>query len=155
MAIEPEELPSANIRAPAYYIARARTPCPHCRAITTVTALALGPGHEIWDDDKEGWHSVPANAFLFHLAAVSLAVHARLTRAAPNLTFDSCWTNHCEHCQARLDDQFVHGEPGSGFTPLNEDAAAEILLTEIVEPFEASAAGYSLEPEFFSRMARR
>jgi hypothetical protein len=156
MAIDPEELPplpSANIRAASYYIARTRIPCPHCGAITPLTAVALAPAHETLQDGEE-WQSVPANAFLFYLEAVSHAVYARLRRTAPKFFFESYWVNHCEHCERILGDHEVHGEPGRGFTPLSEDEAVRIVLTEVAEPFEALADGYSLEPEFFARMRR-
>lgn len=155
MAIDPEDpLPSANVRAASYYIARTRMPCPHCGAITPLTAVALAPAHETWDDDSQAWQSVQANAFLFFLEAVSITVHARLCRAVPTFVFDSYWANTCEHCERLLDDQQVHGEPGFGFTPQSEDEAADIVLTQVSEPFEARASGYSLEPEFFARMRR-
>ena len=145
-------LPGANVRAATYYIARTRIPCPHCGAVTALTAVALAPGHETLDDDTEEWQSVPANAFLFYLEAVSCTVTARLRRAAPGFCFDSHWLNRCQHCDRTLADQEVHGEPGRGFTPLDAQQAAGILLTEIAEPFEALAGGYTLEPEFFAQM---
>jgi hypothetical protein len=155
MAIDPEEaFPSANVRAASYYIARTRMPCPHCGAVTPLTAVALPPVHETRDGESEEWQCVQGNAFLFHLQAVSVAVHARLCRTASNLVFDSYWANSCEHCERILDDQQVHGEPGCGFTPQSGDEAAGIVLTEVSEPFEACAAGYSLEPEFFAQMRR-
>jgi hypothetical protein len=155
MAIDPEEaLPNANVRAASYYIARTSMPCPHCGAITRLTAVALAPAHETCDGESEEWQAMAANAFLFYLEAVSITVHARLIQAAPNLAFDSYWANHCEHCERIVGDHEVHGEPGRGFTPQSGDDAARIVLTEIVEPFEASAAGYSLEPEFFALMRR-
>jgi len=155
MALDPEDpLPTANVRAASYYIARTRIPCPHCGAVTPLTAVALAPAHQTWDDDSQEWQSVQANAFLFYLEAVSITVHARLCRPVPTFVFDCYWANHCEHCERILDDQHVHGEPGCGFTPLSEDEAADIILTEVAEPFEACASGYSLEPEFFARMRR-
>jgi hypothetical protein len=158
MAIDSEEntdLPSANVRAASYYIARTHIRCPHCGVNTQLTGVALAPDHETFDDEAEAWQSVAANAFLFNIQAVSCPVYSRLSRAAPNLCFASCfWLNHCEHCRRELADHEVHGEPGRGFTPLNEDDAANILLTEIAEPFEALTAGYSLEPDFFAGMRR-
>jgi hypothetical protein len=155
MAIDPEETsPSANVRAASYYIARTHAPCPHCGAVTPLTAVALAPAHETWDSESEEWQLVAANALLFCIEAVSAAVHAQLRRAAPNFVFASGWANRCVHCDRMLDDQEMHGEPGCGFTPCSEHAAAHILLTEVAEPFQAFAAGYSLEPEFFSQMRR-
>jgi hypothetical protein len=157
MAIEAEEvdpLPSANVRAASYYIARTHVACPHCGAITPLTGVALGAGHETLEEACEEWQAAPANAFLFFLEAVSQAVQERLYQMAANVRFNCYWANHCEHCERILDDHDVHGEPGRGFTPLSEAEAAHIVLTEVAEPFEASAAGYSLEPEFFACMLR-
>jgi hypothetical protein len=158
MAIDPEDLLSlarANVRAASYYIARTHIPCPHCGTVTPLIAVALPPTHETLDEESDEWQSVPANAFLYYLEAVSSTVHAYLRRAAPNFRFASYWANHCEHCERILGDDQAHGEPGCGFTPTGEDEAADIILTEVPEPFEAFAAGYSLEPEFFARMRRR
>lgn len=157
MAIDPErasDLSNANVRAASYYIARTQISCPHCGATTPLTGVALAPDHETLDDETGEWQSVPANAFLFYLEAVSYAVHLRLRGAAPNLQFESYWVNHCQHCAQALGDHEVHGEPGGGFTPLSEEDAANIVLTAVAEPFEAMAAGYSLEPDFFAGMRR-
>jgi hypothetical protein len=157
MAIVPEDLrplASANVRAASYYIARTHIPCPHCGAVTPLVAVALPPAHETLDDESRDWQSVCANAFLHCLEAVSCTVRAHLRSAAPNFRFVNHWANHCEHCERILADDQVHGEPGCGFTPIGEDEAADIILTEVSEPFEACAAGYSLEPEFFARMRR-
>jgi hypothetical protein len=157
MANDPErppDLPNANVRAASYYIARTSISCPHCGANTLLTGVALAPDHETLDEEAGEWQSVPANAFLFYLEAVSYTVHLQLCRAAPNLRFESYWVNHCQHCGRALGDHEVHGEPGRGFTPLSEDDAADIVLTVVAEPFEALAAGYSLEPDFFAGMRR-
>ncbi len=157
MAIDPEDLMSlavANVRSASYYIARTHIPCPHCGAVTPLIAVALPADHETLDDESDEWQPVPANAFLYCLEAVSCSVDARLRNMAPTFRFASYWANHCEHCERILGDDQVHGEPGCGFTPICEDEAADIILTEVAEPFAAFAAGYSLEPEFFARMRR-
>jgi len=154
-------LPDANIRAASYYLARTCVACPHCGAATLLTALALAPGHETRDDDTEDWEPVPANAFLFYTAAVSGTVYWRLRRDAPNLRFvpgetgNSYWANHCQHCGLLIGDDALHGEPGvHGFALCSEAHAASIARIDVREPFEALAAGYALEPEFFRLMRR-
>jgi hypothetical protein len=156
MAIDPQQpdRPNANVRAASYYIAQTQILCPHCGATTLLTGVALAPDHETLDDEAGEWQSIAANAFLFHLEAVSYTVHLQLREAAPNLHFESYWVNHCQHCARVIGDHEVHGEPGRGFTPLSEFDAASIVLTAVAEPFEASAAGYSLEPDFFALMRR-
>jgi len=153
--------PSANLRAAGYYIARSSAACPHCRATTRLTALAVAPGHEIRDDDSDDWLPVAANAFCFHVAAVSPSVYRRLREEAANFKFvlcetgAACWANHCQHCGAALGDDELHCEPGAhGFVPCSEAHASGITLVEVREPFEVSAGGVALEPEFFEFMRR-
>ena len=150
------------MRAASYYIARTCVACPHCAAATWLTALALPPGHDTREDDTDDWQPVPASAFLFYVAAVSRAVWRRLRRDSPNLSFassettgNSYWANRCQHCELLLGDEILHGEPVIyGFTPCSEAHAASITLIEVFEPFEALAAGYTLDPEFFALMRR-
>ena len=52
-----------------------------------------------------------------------------------------------------LDDHELHCEPGA-FMASSEEAAANIELVRIPEPFAAVAAGYAMEPEFFARMRK-
>ena len=155
-------LPSANVRAAGYYIARTWTACPHCGVATLLTALAVGAGHEIRDEESDDWETVAAHALNFYITAVSVPVHRQLRRLAPNFKFVADevtgfagWVNHCEHCGRLVDDDLLHVEPGGqGFVPCGEDQAAHVFLMAVDEPFEALAAGYALEPEFFAFMQR-
>jgi hypothetical protein len=155
------DAPSANLRAAGYYIARSSAACPHCGTATGVTALAVAPGHETRDDESDDWLPVAANAFCFHVAAVSPAVCRRLLEEASNFrlvaseTGSAHWANHCEHCGSELSDDELHCEPGAhGFVPCSEAQASGITLVEVPEPFEASVGGVALEPEFFEFMRR-
>jgi hypothetical protein len=155
-------LPNANLRAARYYIAHTRAACPRCGAATLLTALALGPGHEICDEESDDWQPVEAHAFCFHVAAVSPGVYRRLRRDAPNFEFvsgdttgNSGWVNHCQHCSAVISDDELHGEPGvHGFVLCSKQHAANVALIEVRESFEAAAGGYALEPEFFGFVER-
>jgi hypothetical protein len=155
-------LPNANIRAAGYCIAHTRAACPHCGCATLLSALVLEAGHETREDDSDDWQPVGANAFIFNVAAVSAAVYTRLRKDAPNLRFVfhepsgiSYWANHCRHCGLSIGDDEVHGEPGiHGFVLCSEAHAAGVDLIEVCEPFEASAGGYALEPEFFAFVRR-
>jgi hypothetical protein len=151
------------LRADRYYIARTRAACPHCGSMTCLTALAVAPGHETREDETDDWQPVEASGFCFHLIALSPAVCRRLRNEAPNFKFvasattvsDAHWANHCEHCGLTLSDDELHGEPGlHGFVPCSEAQAANVVLVEVREPFEAAAGGVALEPEFFRFMRR-
>ncbi len=88
-------------------------------------------------------------------------VRSRLNRLWPLFRFahsavtsSSYWANHCEHCGTLLGDHELHCEPDGAFMPSSETAAADIELLTIREPFEAVAAGYAVEPEFFGLLRK-
>jgi hypothetical protein len=144
----------ANIRSSSYYIAQASARCTRCDGWTSVTALALPPNHETLEENQ--WQRVAANAFLFTLSGLQQSVATRLAHVAPGFHFSAtaCWENHCEHCGATLSEAELHCEVGC-FMPGDEQEARAVHLVRVAEPFTATAAGYSLEPEFFDHMQRR
>ena len=71
--------------------------------------------------------------------------------AYSEVTWNSYWANHCEHCDSLLPDHELHCEPGV-FMPTNESEATNIELLKIDEPFSVEATGYALEPEYFAFM---
>lgn len=156
----------ANIRAPGYFVLRADAACRHCGRSTALLALSVPSDHETLElpEDSEGagiWQRAGANALLFFVQELPDSVQRRLCELSQSFRpghgpapLNSYWANHCEHCRAFIDDHELHCEPGGAFTPASEQAAADLRLLPIPEPFEAVAAGYSLEPEFFSCMRR-
>jgi hypothetical protein len=153
-------LADANIRSRNYYVARATAECPGCGLHTRLLALALPHLHETLDPEDD-WERVDASAFLFYVEQLPDAVRHRLEPlsrhyrpAQSAATQTTYWANHCEHCGSMLDDHEQHCEPDGAFFPTSEAAAANVELLRISEPFEAAAAGYALEPEFFSFMRR-
>jgi hypothetical protein len=152
-----------NVRCAAYYVASARVPCWFCRSSTLVLALGLPPNHEVLEDEGEtaAWHAVHANAFVFHVTSLPKSVEARLSQlsakfyvAHSDTTHNSYWANHCDHCGRFLADQELHCEPEGPFSPSSEAEASRLFLATIDAAFEASAAGYALEPEFFKFMRK-
>jgi hypothetical protein len=150
------QFPEANIRSPGYYIAQTTMRCLSCGRWTRVLALAVPPPHEILIEDQ--WQAANVSAFLFYVTALPDGVCRRLTgnssffrpgRAAGGS--DPCWANHCEHCDAPVSDDELHCEPG-GFMPEHADAAPAISLIAVWEAFQAAAAGYAADPEFFAHM---
>jgi hypothetical protein len=151
-----------DVLSRSYYIARTSVQCGNCGRTTTVLALALPPDHETLNVDAEDadWQIAGADAFLFHVTDLSPFVQRRLLelsqthrRISNGSGSKLGWANHCEHCGSAIDDQDLHCEPG-GFMPMSEADAANIELTHIEEMFEAAAAGYALDPEFFSFMRK-
>jgi hypothetical protein len=165
-------LADANIRSQTYYIARTHGRCWHCGLSTRLLALAIPDGHETLDEDAQAdadggepasnaWQPANANAFLFYVGHLTDRVLGRLNQLSPFFrlahspaTLSSYWANHCEHCGTLLGDHELHCEPDGAFMPSSEAAAANIHLVRISEPFQAAAAGYAFEPEFFGFMRK-
>jgi len=161
---EDQLLPDANIRSPTYCIASTTAPCCHCGLSTRLLALAMPHDHETLDANAEAdaaWQRANTSALLFYVEHLAEAIQARLTQLSRQfrpehsaVTLSTYWANHCEHCGALLEDHELHCEPEGAFMASSEIAAGNIQLIEIHEPFEAVAAGYSFEPEFFRFMRK-
>jgi hypothetical protein len=162
-AVEPP--PEANVRSPFYYVAGADCRCWRCGASTRLLALAVPPSHETLDGDSphlpEAWQRANFNAFLFYVERLPESVQTWLSELSRHFrleystaTLSAYWANHCEHCGALLEDHELHCEPDGAFLPLSETAARGIEILQVNEPFEASAAGYAFEPEFFRFMRK-
>jgi hypothetical protein len=153
------DLPYPKFRSRTFLLAQRLTNCWYCGGTTRVAAVGLPVDHEVLDDDEESdalaWQSVADVALLFFIEKLSKNVRKRLRTLAPRFqlmhgapTQDSYWVNHCEHCNAVLDDHELHCEPGDTFVPISEADGSEIRLAEIHEAFHARAGGYSLAPQF-------
>jgi hypothetical protein len=146
---------AATVRSANYFIARATTRCWQCGLASCVWALALPQSHEVLDSENP-WQAAGVSAVLFYVAHLPDAVQRRLRRltsllrvASSPATLNCYWANHCEHCESLLEDHELHCEPGSAFMPSDQLQATNIVLMSIDEPFEATAGGYAIEPEFF------
>jgi hypothetical protein len=169
---ETPSLADANVRSHTYYIACTNARCGHCDVPTRLLALAIPDEHETLDEDAQAnpgsgesasnaWQLANANALLFYVGWIPAGVQRRLCRLSQSFRFAHCaatsssyWANHCEHCSTLLGDHELHCEPDGAFMPSSESAAANIQLLEIQEPFQAAAAGYAVEPEFFGFMRK-
>jgi hypothetical protein len=164
-----EPLVEINVRAPRYFIVRARGVCRHCNERTDLFGLALPPGHETLDVDEAAedgsttgaWISANDLALIFHIDFLNAEVVARLASLTGSFRVDQqdsaagpAWTNHCEACGSPFDDEELFCEPGEPLFPISEAAAAAIRLMPIEEPLEAAAGGYSFDPNFMYAMSR-
>jgi hypothetical protein len=107
------------------------------------------------------WSVATHHAFLFYVEYLSDAVRHRLNALTPCYRFDhseaaagSYWANHCESCGSLLDDHELFCEPDGAFLPTSEANAGLIHLLPIDEGFEAAAAGYAYEPQFFDFLSK-
>lgn len=74
-----EETLPLNVRAAQYWIAEGRMLCANCGAVTGVVALVLEAGHDFLGPDEDS-----------------------------DEEDDAYWMNHCEHCDAPVDEEEVH-----------------------------------------------
>ncbi|MDB6085389.1 MAG: hypothetical protein JWN43_3270 [Gammaproteobacteria bacterium] len=167
---QPNPSEEVNIRSRRFLLARGTAICGRCRAPTRSFALLVPPGHEVLEPDDEArdeelpagtWHVAADSALLFYVSYLPDAIQRRvgeLTQCYRPATgtggLDAHWTNHCEHCGSPLDDHELFCEPEGAFVPTTESDARLIRLLPIDEAFEATAAGYSYDPQFFGAMGK-
>jgi hypothetical protein len=60
--------------------------------------------------------------------------------------------NHCNQCNSKLGDFYMHSEPGGAFQPLTSEEARTIKLYFFNEFFEASVGTYSIDVNHFDHM---
>ena len=142
-----------NVRANRYFIVESRIRCPQCDVATAVFAFALPAGYEslsAYDDtpdDEEGsWEACVLAGVLSYVEYLPESVaqrvggmtsHYRLDLDAPS--GEHFWTNHCQHCEAPIEEQDLHGEYDRQFGPMPSEGLEAIRVHEVREPFEAWA----------------
>jgi hypothetical protein len=158
-----------NVRAPRYLVARTGCACGRCARETPVIGIALPPGHEtrIGLSEAAGvpgggawaraagtiWQIEEAPAWLSFIEYLRRGARRRLEalsagyRRGPSPARDGdYWVNHCAHCGAAQEDDYLHGEPDVAFLPFTAAAAARIEWLPFDEPFGAWAGGYGTDP---------
>jgi len=107
------------------------------------------------------WCAATHHAFLFYIEFLPAVIQDRLKQFTQSyrLEFSDAahepyWANHCERCGSLLDDHELFCEPEGAFLPTSESSAGAIHLLALDEAFEAAAAGYAYEPQFFDAMSR-
>jgi hypothetical protein len=110
------------------------------------------PLHEVLSDT---WECASRQAFLFYVDHLPDDVVRCLQSIAPMYrwavspaTQGSQWANHCERCGAFQEDHDLHCEPEGAFLPVSAAAAANIDFMTMPSAFQASAAGYAMDPPF-------
>lgn len=110
-------------------------PCWRCSEVSRVYCLGTSSiNDEQHDDDGQPYDNIVENendlidvCDLEDIDARLLPLlkqHASTYRPAFSKTKDSkCWMNHCEHCDAKIGDFFLHSEPGGAFFPMSEDGS--------------------------------
>ena len=146
-----------NVRSAAYVLAQAVGTCWCCKQPTALYSLGLPPGHERQLDDE--WVPVNAGALLFYVEYLPPEIVRVLQELALDYRSDHSrttdseyWLNHCQHCGVAQEDYWLHCEPDAAFLPTTDQAAEQIQLFDVREPFAARARGFSDELPFFASM---
>jgi hypothetical protein len=146
-----------NVRSSRYFIVESRMRCDQCNVVTAVFGLALPADYESLyvdddapDDESGTWESPRFAAVLSYVDYLPETVAHRIRSVTPHYRLDvaseaggTFWMNHCEHCGAQLEEEELHGDPGSPFGPMPDEGLEAIRLHEVREPFSAWAGGES------------
>ncbi|VWC81964.1 hypothetical protein BLA39750_01267 [Burkholderia lata] len=158
-----------TIAAPKWSVARTSTPCWKCHRDTRVYAVCVcQPAGWIYStpDDPEWsaslpeatrdgrldswgmWEALPCATTCAYLTRLNGSAAKQLSDLCPAYRPDTSreaggryWMNHCEHCEAKQGDHFVHAtesRPGL-FLPLSDEGAAGIQFHEVESPLIARA----------------
>lgn len=150
----PTEL-EINVRSSSYFIAHSSRCCWKCGQLTRVYGFVLAPGYETLELYEEiateyAWYPQEMTAVVSDITDLLPAVVVRIKAISPHYRLDYSktteshyWMNHCEHCGMKQGDFPMYCEPGDAFFPKDEQAARQILLHPVAEPFGCSgSAGY-------------
>jgi Domain of unknown function (DUF5710) len=116
------------------YLRTSCQPCWRCSKVSRVYCLGASAINDVQYDDDDGQpysNIVETENDLIDVCDLEdidtrllalLNQHASTYRPAFSKTKNSkCWMNHCEHCDAKIGDFFLHSEPGGAFFPMSED----------------------------------
>ncbi|MBN3777040.1 hypothetical protein G3O06_05590 [Burkholderia sp. Ac-20345] len=150
-----------TIVAPRWSVARTCVPCWKCYRDTHVYAVCVcAPAGWLYStpDDldwaasmpeatRDGrlnvwsmWEALPYAVTSAYLTRVNGSAMQQLQIICPAYRPDTSeaaggryWMNHCEHCEAKQGDHFLHGtDHGPGkFLPMSEEASTEIQFREV------------------------
>lgn len=147
--------PEFFIRSPYYYIVESVSDCWKCHQSTAVFSFVLPEEHEEFqyiDDDTEEpmqgeWQVVGNRGTALNVNNLSPAVLKRIYQFTKNfkLTYSKMadshyFMNHCQYCNAKLGDFFMHSEPGGAFFPMTPEHACQMILFRINERFDANCS---------------
>jgi hypothetical protein len=122
---------SINVRSSRYFIVESRMRCDQCNVVTAVFGFALPADYESLyvdddapDDESGTWESPGIAAVLSYVDYLPEAVADRIRSVTQHYRLDlqseaggTFWMNHCEHCGAQMEEEELHGDPGSPFGP--------------------------------------
>lgn len=146
----------ANIFSPGFWVASSIERCQQCREYTPCFTFLLPSGNkeldlEIDENEPLEWITHSHEYFLKDVWSLSTTAIERMQISTKSYYVDSTsdttrpyWANHCQNCNAILDESLMFGEPGGGFSPESFEQAKEtIKLHWHSAPFWAYSFGSS------------
>lgn len=126
------------------YLRRSSETCYKCQAVSEVFCLGVTAVRDVNVDDdgnvyQDEQDNQPGLVNVNNLEQLDPRLATALARRAPRYRLDysqtqraQVWINHCEHCNAKLGDYFLHSEPDGAFFPTStEDSRiTDTLLCE-------------------------
>ncbi|CAI8950407.1 DUF5710 domain-containing protein [Brevibacillus sp. IT-7CA2] len=150
----PTKVQSFNVRANSFEIAESVQACWKCRKKTRVFSFCLPEGFELLEEHGESverWVRQDYSTMLSNITVLServLEVIQRITtRYVVNFSktaSQSYYLNHCEHCNSKQGDFYLHNEPGNAFFPMSDEEMDQIKMQQYNLPFAAYATSFSI-----------
>jgi len=150
--------------APYFFLASNKQLCWKCDRSTEVFCLSSKGGYlnRCWpDDDEDGeeaaqpvWSIADCGTFIGNLTLVNGRVKRFLSENCRNYRLDfskmaesNYFMNHCDHCDAKFGDFFMHNEPGGAFFPTTEYEAGLIKLLRVEMPMLVHGSASVTSPD--------
>lgn len=149
--------PEFHLRSPYYFQVESESECWKCGVITRVFSFMLPEVHEQFtylEEDEEGftetrnlgyWKSPEYRGIISSINGLAPQVHKQIRArtehykpAYSKTAGETYFMNHCEHCEAKLGDFFMHSEPGGAFFPTSPNHASKMTLKKINERFDGN-----------------
>lgn len=166
-----EHEPEFRIRSPYYYVMESLSDCWKCSALTRVFSFKLPEEHEefryVEDYDEEfalssnlgEWQRLGYRGTVSSVHSLSPQVERQIRRftesfkqAYSKTAGSRYFMNHCQQCDAKLGDFFMHGEPGGAFFPTSPEQANKMILFRINERFDANCGVSYVTDDFMDCM---
>ena len=129
--------PKFSLRARSFLIIKGAEHCWKCHQACDVYAFCLPASEEMkYDEDgQEYWSAIPGVATVCDITSLSRHPESVMTHISKGkLRKDHSHTvggeyfmNHCQHCDAKLGDHFLFGEPGGAFFPEEGRPVAQVV----------------------------
>ncbi len=114
----------AKVRSNSFSLLVAPMTCWSCHRQTRVGLLSPAAQVQVLDDEEDGseWTALSSEVVLTYVSFVDTTLQKGIAAAFPMLRLDDSntvgaryWMNHCEQCEARIGEHFIHSDPDGPF----------------------------------------